>query len=470
MIGRLADILGTLRTIKTLGQQDRWTTEQVLFYQSNALAYLRSFAYERSPFYRTFHRGVEQAPLAELPILTKHTMMENFDAFTTDRALHLADVQAHLAARGGGRFRRTYEVVTTSGSTGTQGIFLFNPSEWRTIMASFARARGWAGLKLDLTRRSRMAVVSSTNERNLSARVGMAADTPFLPTLRLDATEPLEHIVDALNRWQPEVLVAYASMAYFLAGEQASEQLTIHPRAVFASSEVLTTQMRERLVEVWGDVVFDEYASTETASIAAEDAAHHGMHVFEDLLIVENVDAMNEPVPPGVFGERILVTVLFSRTQPLIRYEISDSVRFAMDEPVCRLPFRLIDGVQGRREDVLILPGPNGKSIQVHPNVFHDVMDMVPNNGWQLIQEANGLKILVVPGQQHMNESRVQNLISAALVRQKVLPPLIRLEEVSAIPKAPSGKSPLIRALSGSHAPDSPATPRGGARREAAGG
>ena len=124
-------------------------------------------------------------------------------------------------------------------------------------------------------------------------------DTPFTPTLRLDATRPLGEIVAALNSWQPEALVAYASMAYFLAAEQAEGALSIHPRAVFTSSEVLTAQMRERLVEIWGNVVFDDYASTETASIAAEDVHHHGLHLFEDLLIVENVDAQNQPVPPG---------------------------------------------------------------------------------------------------------------------------------------------------------------------------
>jgi phenylacetate-coenzyme A ligase PaaK-like adenylate-forming protein len=208
-------------------------------------------------------------------------MMEQFDTFSTAPDLHLAAVQAHLAAGIGERFRDTYEVVTTSGSTGQPGIFLFDPSEWKTIMASFARARAWAGLKLDLTRRSRMAVVSSTNERNMSARVGKTADTPFLPTLRLDAQEPLPQIVHALNDWQPEVLVAYASVAHFLASEQQAGSLAIYPRAVFTSSEVLTAQMRERLEAVWGNVIFNEYASTETATIAAEDTAHHGMHVFE---------------------------------------------------------------------------------------------------------------------------------------------------------------------------------------------
>jgi phenylacetate-CoA ligase len=58
------------------------------------------------------------------------------------------------------------------------------------------------------------------------------------------------------------------------------------------------------------------------------------MHLFEDLVITEVVDEGNRPVPLGVYGEKVLVTVLFSRTLPLIRYELSDSVRPSIS-PYC---------------------------------------------------------------------------------------------------------------------------------------
>jgi len=55
------------------------------------------------------------------------------------------------------------------------------------------------------------------------------------------------------------------------------------------------------------------------------------MHLFEDLVLAEVVDANGRPVPPGVSGDRLLVTVLFSRTLPLIRYELTDRVRLATE-------------------------------------------------------------------------------------------------------------------------------------------
>ena len=431
--------------LRTLRTHERWTRAQIDAHQQEALAALRAFARHASPFYQQFYRGYETAPLAELPVLTKRILMDNFDSFVTDRSLRLSDVRAHVDQGSVGSFHRAYEVVATSGSTGMPGIFLFNSGEWATIMASFARAREWAGIKLQLTRRSRMVVVSSTNERNVSARVGRAADTPFIPTLRLDATTPLSDIVMALNEWQPEVLVGYASMVHFLAAEQVRGALDIHPRAVFASSEVLTKQMRQRIISVWDDVVFDEYASTETAMIAAEDVGHHGMHLFEDLLIVENVDANNQPVPPGSFGEKLLVTVLFSRTQPLIRYEISDSVRFAESAADCRLPFQVVDAVQGRQEDILLMPGPSGGLINVHPNVFHDVMDAIPNRGWQVVQEQDCLEILVMPAG-IPDPDKVRASVAAALGAHGITDLRTTVRTVDAIPKSVSGKSPLIKA------------------------
>ena len=54
---------------------------------------------------------------------------------------------------------------------------------------------------------------------------------------------------------------------------------------------------------------------------------HKGLHLFEDLVITEVVDEKNRPVSPGAYGDKVLMTVLFGRTQPLIRYGMSDSIK-----------------------------------------------------------------------------------------------------------------------------------------------
>lgn len=99
--------------------------------------------------------------------------MQHFDELVTDPTVRLANVEAHLAGlRGDERFLDRYRVGATSGSTGRRGIFIWDPDEWATILASYNRSLEWAGVTAGLTHRTRMAVVSSTTPWHQSARVG----------------------------------------------------------------------------------------------------------------------------------------------------------------------------------------------------------------------------------------------------------------------------------------------------------
>src|SRR5579885_1466493 len=89
-----------------------WKRRALLEHQQRSVHRLRRFAAERSPFYRRYHKGLENRPLHELPILTKAALMEHFDDVVTDRSLRLADVAEHLkqdSGRGLFRGRRSEE-------------------------------------------------------------------------------------------------------------------------------------------------------------------------------------------------------------------------------------------------------------------------------------------------------------------------------------------------------------------------
>ena len=53
----------------------------------------------------------------------------------------------------------------------------------------------------------------------------------------------------------------------------------------------------------------------------------HGIHLPDDLCLVEIVDRDGRAVPPGQPGQRILVTNLYNPALPLIRFEVTDEVR-----------------------------------------------------------------------------------------------------------------------------------------------
>lgn len=440
---------------RRLRRRERWSRDRLAAHQQRAVAAVRGVAYERSPFYRRFHHGSEGAGLTELPVLTKAVLMDHFDEISTDRTLRLADVEAYLEAHSGEeRFRGRYWVAATSGSTGRRSIIPTDAHEWATVIAGYARANEWAGVRAGPRHRTRMAVVSSTTSWHQSSQVAASIRSPFVTSARLDAAAPLGDIVERLNAIAPEVLIGYASMIRVLAEEQLAGRLRISPRAVNSSSEVLTGAGRELATQAWGIPPFDVYAATEAGGIAAECSHHVGMHLMEDLVVPEVVDEDYRPVPDGQSGARLLVTVLFSRTLPLIRYELTDRVRLATERCPCGRPFRLVAAVEGRTDDVLTLPSPGGGAVRVHPVAFHQVLDLVDAAGWQVRQDAGGLEVLVASPGRGMDLPGLEQRVTAALHVAGAAAPRVRVRVVDTIPAGAAGKRPLVV----SRRPDRPRT------------
>jgi len=443
----LGVVARVLRGRRALRSHERWSRAEIDSYQATALSELRRHATERSTFYRRFHAGYESRPLAELPVLTKGQVLEAFDDLVTDPKVRLGELREFLSALDGYRlFQDRYWVARTSGSTGTPGIFLWSRPEWTTVIASYARAQEWAGIRADLLHRTRIGVVSSRIPWHQSALVGMSVDSPVLPVRRFDATTPLGEIVAGLNEWRPENLICYASMGRILAEEQIAGRLRISPRAVMCSSEVLTAEARRRIRLAFAVEPFNVYAATEPAGVAAE-CERHRLHLFEDLVITEVVDERNRPVPAGVVGAKVLVTVLFSRTQPLIRYEMSDTISLSASRCECGRELGLVESIDGRSEDVLVLPAAQGTTVSIHPNVFHGVLEPLPVKQWQLEQTADALTLRLVPGESSVVPDTVVAALESALVGVGARSPRIDVEVVSAVTKTALGKAPLIKAF-----------------------
>ena len=179
---------------------------------------------------------------------------------------------------------------------------------------------------------------------------------------------PHGELVEALNAFQPEGLGTYPSMAALLAEHQRAGELRIHPQMIFTAGEVRTPEMEERIVDAWGRRPFNIYGATETGAYAAAECSRHtGLHLFEDQVLVEVVDDDHRPVPDGDPGSRLLITNLYNRTQPLIRYELNDLVTVSPDPCPCGRPFPLLKSIEGRSDDVLEMPARDGGTIKVHP-------------------------------------------------------------------------------------------------------
>lgn len=430
--------------------RDHWDAARIKEHQQRALKELRDAAYAGSAFYRRHHAGLFDAPLDQLPPVTKADLMENFDDAVTTRGLSLALLEDHLRSltQGGGDpgipWKGHWWAAATAGTTGRRGTFLWDRSEWATVLASYARAYDWAGIPAGFSRPLKVALVSSLLPTHQSAVVGASLRSALVPTLRLDVTAPMQETVAALNGFQPRVLVGYASGLLPLAAEQLAGRLRISPQGVMSASEVLTPQTAAELGAAWGTAPFDVYAATETAGIASP-CEYRNRHVYEDLLIIEPVDQAGKAVPPGTTGARILVSVLFSRTLPLIRYEMSDSIRLGGRGCPCGRSFTLLEDIEGRLEDILQLAGREG-TVDIHPNVFHLVLDDAATSGWQVIQEPDGLRVLLAGLTPGTSTEGVRAAVAGALTAAGAAGTPVEVRVVDQVERTPLGKAPFVRA------------------------
>jgi phenylacetate-coenzyme A ligase PaaK-like adenylate-forming protein len=432
-------------------KRDRWDAARIIQHQDHALQELRQAAYAGSEFYRRHHVGLRDAPLNQLPTVTKADLMEHFDEAITTPALRLADIETHLKSlteQGGDPgvpWRGQWWAAATAGTTGRRGTFVWNRSEWGTVLASYARANDWAEISAGPPLPVKVALVSSRVPTHQSAVVGASLHSRLVPTLRLDVTDPIKDTVAALNRFQPRILVGYASALKPLAAEQHAGRLHIFPHGVMSTSEVLTPQTAVELEAAWGTAPFNVYAATETAGIASP-CKFRNRHVHEDLLIIEPVDQDGSPVPPGTTGAKLLVTVLFSRTLPLIRYEMSDTVRLGSRGCPCGRSFTLMDDIEGRLEDILHLPGTKGAAT-VHPIVFHDVLDQAALAGWQVIQEPGKLRVLLAGLAPGNSQEAIRARLNTALTEAGVVQTDLDVRIVDRLERTALGKAPFVHAM-----------------------
>ncbi|HEY9355087.1 MAG TPA: phenylacetate--CoA ligase family protein, partial [Arthrobacter sp.] len=156
------------------------------------------------------------------------------------------------------------------------------------------------------------------------------------------------------------------------------------------------------------------------------------------------VDQAGKPVPAGTTGAKLLVTVLFSRTLPLIRYEMSDAIKLGGRGCPCGRSFTLLHDIEGRIEDVLHLPGREG-TVAVHPIVFHHVLDEAGSNGWQVIQEPSRLRVLLAGLAPGASTEGVRDSVSGALKEAGVIDAQVDVQLVDQLERTALGKAPFVK-------------------------
>lgn len=433
--------------------RDRWSRDQLLTYQAERLRALIAHAVSASPYYREV-LGPDAAsgdvPLEELPTLSKTTLLDHFDRIVTDPRLRRAGVETHVTGPDPAQpFLGEYRVFSTSGTTGERGLLVHSRDEFLTAIASCVAGT----VRYGVTPGARIVGIGSDSPLHISRQISQQIEA-MLPaggqaSPHLTATTPLPKMVAALNAYQPQVLISYSSFAALLAEEQMQGGLDIAPTHVCCAGEVLTDDMRHRIHQAWGLQPLVGYGATEAIGIAGSCPEHVGMHIWEDLVVLEAVDEHNRPVPPGTASHKVLLTNLVNTTQPLIRYELSDSVTLAAGPNPTGRPYQRIDRVDGRSDDILTLPAPGGGTVAVHPSPLRAPFIEFPDvRQYQILHDGTRLDVHVVlrPSAAPNTLARVRTALLHVIESTGAIPPRVDVTPVPVIEReAGAAKFKLVK-------------------------
>ncbi|MFM2398637.1 MAG: hypothetical protein RL341_794 [Pseudomonadota bacterium] len=335
-------------------------------------------ASRHSAFYQQHYRGIDplSAPLTALPPVNKKLLMSRFDAWVTDPHVTQQGVLAFMrnTQQIGQYYLGRHAVWTSSGTTGTPGIFVHDRSALAVYDALTATRFDGGGILRNflqglVLQGGRAALIAAVGSHYAGAATWMRLQRrhPWLASSArvFSVCAPLHALVKDLNRFQPAFVASYPSVLLALAQARQAGQLAISPTALWSGGEVLTPSARLLIEQAFGCRVVNEYGASECMSIAFE-CRHGNLHVNADWVQLEPVDKHYQPVHPGVDPHTVLLTNFANRVQPLIRYDLGDRVTAVPQPCPCgsTLPAVRVDG---RRDDTLYLDTPSGRQIALVP-------------------------------------------------------------------------------------------------------
>jgi phenylacetate-coenzyme A ligase PaaK-like adenylate-forming protein len=384
--------------------------EEIACVGRSRLKQLLAYARASSEFWREKLSGVPDSDfaLADLPTSSKPELMDNFDRAVTVDDLRRDEIESFLKDESnlGTLFKDKYALSHTSGSQG-QPLLLVQTQDNLELLFALQASRG---------NQKSLGIGDAVKHFLAPARLAAIIFNPgFYPSSSAFHYMPAgaRHYLDVkvfcandddlpeqLAKFRPTHLTAYASMLHEIARNIESGRITLKPdlEEVVNISERLMPKAREHYAEIFGAPILDNYSMGECLFLTNGCTACHGMHVNADWAFVEVVDEVNQPVPAGELGAKVLVTNLANYVQPIIRYEIGDMIQMATESCNCGSNLPLIDHVEGRDSDVFEIKTDNGtKSLQ--PTIFELALGrLLDVREYQLIQEENArFRILIEP-------------------------------------------------------------------------
>ncbi len=407
-----------------------WTAAQLDAHRLVRLRAMLVHAGKQVPWYRELFAAHRFEParlqhfeeLSALPTIDKHTVVR--EGLLAESLPHGIDPDP--------------VVMHTSGTTGAGLRVVSSIDGVREQWAACWRYRMWHAIPRDAwcaTFGGRVLVSAQTREPPFW-RVNLAGRQVLMSSYHLGPATAPAYLAMLRARAIPWIH-GYTSMVTALA-ELALERGVQLPalRFVTFASESVSAVQRARVREAFGIEPREHYAQTECVANFSECRLGR-LHVDEDQAHVELVPQPREPGGRQLY--RVVGTTLDNWHQPLVRYDTGDLV--AMTEGAsceCGLPGRIVDEVDGRRDDVLLLGDGTrvGRASQIFP-----ALEFVREA--QFRQREPGAVMLAVVPREPWSPALERRLFESLRAR---LGDDIRvtLELHEHLPRGPSGKLRLV--------------------------
>lgn len=275
--------------------------------------------------------------LARLPILSKQEIRDHRD-----------DLVSSVKDAG------TLHPRKTSGSTGVSLNFFVDDDcqQWKRGVELYRNR--WSGWRLGEYRA--MVWGNPPDQESFRGRLrnDLLERAFFLDTLRMNDAM-MESFVQEIFLRRPTLLFGHAHSLYLLARYWRDRGLdTFRFKGIISTAMVLHDYERAEIESVFDSRIFDRYGCEEVSLIASECEAHTGLHVNTDSLIVEVVPDADGFGPDG--EGRVVVTDLYNRGMPFIRYAVGDMAVPADGACPCGRSYPRFQRVAGRIADYLLTP------------------------------------------------------------------------------------------------------------------
>ncbi|WP_438964951.1 phenylacetate--CoA ligase family protein [Flavobacterium sp.] len=298
-----------------------------------------NFHLQNNAFYQNLVGKNEIENWNELPVLTKK------------------DLQQTLKNRiSKGFSEKNIFVNKTSGSSGNPFVFAKDKECHALTWASIIYRFGWYAIDFNSSYQARfygipLDFIGNKKER-LKDYLGNRYRFPIFDLSDKIFDDILEHF----NAKNFSYINGYTSSIVLFGKYLRERKLVLKDicpslKVCFVTSEMLFDEDKKLLEDYFGIPIINEYGASELDLIAFENLDSE-WQINAETLFVEILDENNQPVVHGKEG-KIVVTSLYNKAHPFIRYEIGD-VGILDEKSTFKKP--ILKKLIGRTNDVAILP------------------------------------------------------------------------------------------------------------------